>query len=304
MNKKIIILSGGFSEEKEVSKVSASEIEKALRSKEYETYLLDPSDYSSWSILISEILKIKAEIVFNGLHGAEGENGSLQALFDLHGIQYTGSGCRASALAMDKIISAKLAESLGIMVPEKIVLWNRKKPDLRQVHEKMRYPCIVKPNDSGSSVGISLVLKENELEKAVKEAFNYSNMVLCEQFIPGRELTVTILGQKALPVVEIIPRKGWYDYNNKYTSGNTVYKTPAPLPSEETENIQNSAIRIFELFGCKAYARVDYRFDGDNFYFLELNTLPGMTPLSLTPMAAKAAGLNFAELLEKIIFFS
>jgi len=153
-------------------------------------------------------------------------------------------------------------------------------------------------------VGIAIIAKEDELFSAVAEAFKYSRKVLIEKFIDGRELTVTILDGKALPVVEIKPLNGWYDFTNKYTAGNTTYETPARLTVEINNEIKEKAEILFRSMGCSVYARVDFRFDGDDLYFLEVNTLPGMTPLSLTPMAAKAAGYSFDQLLEEIIRIS
>jgi D-alanine-D-alanine ligase len=304
MNKKIIILSGGISPEREVSLVSAAEIASALQANNHKVRLLDPADDKSYSHLVRRILDSKADLVFIGLHGAEGEDGRLQALFDLHGIKYTGSGYRASALAMDKFLSTELASTLHIPVAQKLLLTTISDADPQQIVERIGIPCVVKPNDSGSSVGITIVKSQTGILPALDMAFQYSRKVICEEFVPGRELTVTILGDEALPVVEIIPHDGWYDFKNKYTKGNTVYKTPAALTTEETSRIQQYALDIFHLFGCRVYARVDFRFDGSDFYFLELNTLPGMTPLSLTPMAAREAGLQFNELLEKIIYLS
>nr|MDA3813996.1 ATP-grasp domain-containing protein [Candidatus Cloacimonadota bacterium] len=170
--------------------------------------------------------------------------------------------------------------------------------------QNIDFPIGIKPNDSGSSVGISIINKESELYEAIKLAFKYSKKVILEQFIDGRELTVTILGDEALPVVEIIPNDGWYNYKSKYTKGKTIYEVPAKLTSEEKNKIQKQALDVFTLFGCEVYGRVDFRYDGEEFYFLEVNTLPGMTLLSLTPMAAKEAGISFKELLIKIIELS
>jgi len=304
MSKKIIVLSGGFSEEKEISRISALEIEKELISRGYETFLLDPADYGSYLLLIEEIIRINADLVFIGLHGAEGEDGRIQALLNLHNIPFTGSDHRSSAIAMDKFISTGLVSSNGIPIPERKLYCSGEIIDQEEINTELRFPCVIKPNDSGSSVGISIVSVKEEIEGAAEEAFKYSDKILCEKFIPGRELTVTILDNEALPVVEIIPKNGWYDYTNKYTKGNTIYDTPAKLTTEETALVQENALTIFNIFGCKVYARVDFRYDGVDFYFLELNTLPGMTPLSLTPMAAKQAGLDFGDLLEKIIQIS
>ena len=303
-NRRIIILAGGFSEEAEVSKTTSNEVAVALESRGYEIKLIDPSSYKTYSEMIKAIREFNPFIVFNGLHGAEGEDGRIQSLLSLEKIPFTGSTYRASAISMDKYISGVLVKYIDISIPMRYLLYKDHVIDSDMIIKKIDFPMVVKPNDSGSSVGISVVAKAGELEQAISKAFKYSDKVLLEQFIEGRELTVTILGKKALPVVEIKPKNGWYDYANKYTKGHTIYEVPAKLSKQESAEIQQQAQEIFKLFGCKAYARVDFRYDGKIFYFLEVNTLPGMTALSLTPMAAKEAGLNFEELLEKIIEFS
>ena len=300
---KVIVLGGGFSEEKDVSKVSSAKVAEALSQNIDNVTLLDPANYDSWDDLIKAIKNEKPDICFIGLHGGEGEDGRIQALLELNDISFTGSGFNACALAMDKEVSGLLAQSLDIPLPHRIIL-EELPDDLKAIGIKLGYPLVVKPNNSGSSVGISIVRKEDDLYDAVKEAFKYSKRVICEAFIEGRELTVTILDNRALSVVEIKPQDGWYDYTSKYTKGKTIYEVPAALSKDETRIIQNYARNIFKLLGCQIYGRVDFRFDGTNFYFLEVNTLPGMTPLSLTPMAAGEAGLNFSQLLLKIVELS
>ncbi|MCK4956320.1 MAG: D-alanine--D-alanine ligase [Candidatus Cloacimonetes bacterium] len=301
--KKIIILQGGKSEEREISLITGREIEKELISIGFSVMKIDPKQYSSYSLMIDDILKEDPYIVFNGLHGAEGEDGRIQALLSLNNIAYTGSDYRASAIAMDKVISSILAASAGVPIPKQYII-NNEADHPEKITSQLDFPFVVKPSDSGSSFGISVVRNEEEINSSILEAFKFSNKVICEQFIPGRELTVTILGHQILPVVEIKPKNGWYDFKNKYTSGNTVYEVPAKLSDEENEIIKNYAVKVFARFGCQVYGRVDFRYDGERFYFLEVNTLPGMTSLSLTPMAAKEAGYSFGELLKEIIKLS
>jgi D-alanine-D-alanine ligase len=205
---------------------------------------------------------------------------------------------------MDKYISGILAGYIKIKLPKRRLIYKDYKYDFKSIVEYVGFPMVIKPNDSGSSVGITIINKENELEESLKHAFKFSEKAIIEQFIAGRELTVTILGNEALPVVEILPNEGWYDYKNKYTKGKTTYEVPAELTSEEVKIIQKQALDVFHLFGCEIYGRVDFRYDGKDFYFLEVNTLPGMTQLSLTPMAAREAGISFKELLYKIIELS
>jgi D-alanine-D-alanine ligase len=299
--KKIVVLKGGFSEERDVSLISGKEVGTELEKSGHEVLFFDPVDFPSYADLVLAVKENNADIVFNALHGAEGEDGRVQAMFELHKISFTGSGSKASSLSMDKFISGKLAEMAGIPIPKKMLFFNKTEFNIQTILNNFSFPLIIKPNCSGSSVGISIVKDENELFPAFDAAFPYGNQVLVEEFIGGRELTVTILGNEALPVVEIKPKNGWYDYANKYTKGNTEYIAPAVLSEKEAKIVQSYALTAYHVMRCKAYARIDFRFDNRNFYFLEVNTLPGMTPLSLTPMAAKAASYSFGQLLEKII---
>ena len=301
LKQNIAILSGGFSEEKEVSKVTSSEIATALDKAGFNTFLVDPSNFDSYGSMIQKIKEKNPKVVFNGLHGAEGEDGRIQSLLSLHQILFTGSNYKACAISMDKYISSQLAHSIGVKTPKHILLKKQDEVVCDDLTYEIGLPMSIKPNDSGSSVGISIVNKANDIPEAIEKAFNFSDKILCEQYIKGRELTVTILNDTALPVVEIKPKNGWYDYQNKYTKGNTIYEVPAKLSKEETSRIQEIALNIYFLFDCKSYVRVDFRYDGNDFYFLEVNTLPGMTPLSLTPMAAKEAGYDFTALLMEII---
>jgi len=302
--KKIIILSGGFSEEADVSRTTSAEIEKTLNENGIDIIIIDPVEFDSYSEMIIKINELKPDIVFNGLHGAEGEDGRIQSLLALGNIHFTGSAQRASAISMDKYISGIIANYLEIKLPKRRLIYKGFEYDFESIIKNVDFPMVIKPNDSGSSVGISIINKESELQGSLRHAFIYSEKAIIEQFIDGRELTVTILGNEALPVVEIIPNDGWYNYKNKYTKGKTIYEVPAKLNIYEVTTIQKQALDVFKLFGCEVYGRVDFRYDGKDFYFLEVNTLPGMTPLSLTPMAAKEAGISFKELLFKIIELS
>ena len=211
---------------------------------------------------------------------------------------------------MDKYLSKLVVAQEGIPVAKHILMRGDliedygDPEDYASFAEKLGLPIIVKPNDAGSSVGISRVDSLDGLKQAVKDAFSVSPTILLEEYIPGKELTVTVLDGKALPVVEIKPLNGWYDYTNKYQKGKTEYIAPAQLDESVAMLIQLYAERIWKAMELTAYARIDFRYDGVKAYFLEVNTLPGMTPLSLTPMAAKAAGLSFGDLLKHIIKFS
>ena len=304
---KIAVLEGGISPEREISLRSGEAIAKALREKGYEVIELDPADYSDFYSLISKLRTEKISMVFIGLHGGTGENGELQAALSLAGFKYTGSGPKACTLTMDKYVSKLMALDEGIPAPEYILMREdllndyQDPNDFSAIEAKLGLPIIVKPNDSGSSVGISIVEKLFELKEAVKLALTYSDSVLLEQYIPGKELTATVLDGKALPLIEIRPLNGWYDFNNKYSKGHSEYLCPAPVEESVSQLIQLYAERLWKVLGLKGYARIDFRYDGNKPYFLEVNTLPGMTDLSLTPMAAKAVGINFPELVDKIV---
>ncbi|MDD4309498.1 MAG: D-alanine--D-alanine ligase [Candidatus Cloacimonetes bacterium] len=308
--KKIVVLKGGTSPERDVSLVSGAEIAKELRAKGWDVTELDPSSYSSVTQLIDSLHSEQPSLVFNGLHGGSGENGELQAALNLAGFVSTGSGFKACCITMDKYITKLIVASEGIPVPKHIIMRENLLNDYQDTLDyssfatQLGLPIIVKPNDAGSSVGISKVDSLQELKPAVLHAFQYSNTVLLEEYIPGRELTVTVLDGVALPVVEIVPKSGWYDYNNKYSKGNSIYISPAELEDAKALVIQLYATRIWKAVSLSGYARIDFRYYNGIPYFLEVNTLPGMTSLSLTPMAAKAAGITFGDLLQKIIDIS
>lgn len=305
--KDIVVLQGGNSPEREVSLTSAKAVADELRRLGYQVTELDPSDFPVLGDLLTQLDVLKPDMIFNALHGGTGENGEIQALLELTGYSFTGSAAKACVLTMDKYVCKLIVREEGIPVPDSVLmrydmLSDYNDPsDYQGFVDKLSLPLIVKPVDAGSSVGISLVKDITGLKPAVEEAFRYCSSILLEQYIPGRELTVTILDGKALPVVEIKPLDGWYDYQNKYNKGRTEYIVPARLETATSELMQLYAQRIFKAVGCRSYARIDFRFDGSKAWFLEVNTLPGMTSLSLTPMAARAAGLSFGDLLTKII---
>jgi D-alanine-D-alanine ligase len=301
MKKTIIVLSGGISEEREVSLVSSKEIVTGLTGQNYNAISIDPADYSNYTDMITDIKKHNPFIVFNGLHGAAGEDGRIQALLELEKIPFTGSGFRSCAIAMDKLSSKLLAKEAGVAVPGYALLQTKDAESIMHLIKELGFPLVIKPNCSGSSCGVSIISEADQIFPAIDLAMQYGNSILFEKYIDGRELTVTILEDTPLPVVEITPIDGWYDYHHKYKKGNSIYEVPAKLTDSEIQTVQQKALAIHRILGCTAYSRVDFRYDGKEFYYLESNTLPGMTPLSLTPMAAKAAGISFGELLDRII---
>lgn len=238
-----------------------------------------------------------ADVVFMALHGENGENGKIQACFDLMGITYTGTDYVSSALSMDKGLSKELFAYHGIPTPAGIRLKKGQK------HEKtVPFPCIVKACCGGSSVGVSIAFKAEEYEKALQEAFLYDDEVIVEHYIEGREFSVGVMDGRALPIIEIAPLQGFYDYKNKYQPGSTIETCPAQLSEEKTKEIQDYAEQAFRALRLKNYARMDFMMNkAGEVFCLEANTLPGMTPTSLLPQEAAAEGVSFEELCEKIM---
>ena len=241
-----------------------------------------------------------ADIVFMALHGEDGEDGRLQALFDIEGIKYTGSGYLGSGIGMNKDISKALFRNAGVTTPESITLYKDE-----HNYENIGFPCVVKPCCSGSSIGISIVNNETDYKNAVDLAFKYGTVTLVEKFIKGREITVGVLDGKAMPTVEIVPKTGFYDYKNKYQAGLTDEFCPAPITAEETARVEAEALKAYSALGIDTYCRFDFIMDESGvFYCLEVNTLPGMTPTSLVPQMAAEMGMSYADLCEKIIEIS
>ncbi len=241
-----------------------------------------------------------ADLVFIALHGENGEDGRIQAAFDLFGVRYTGSGYKGSALAMDKGIAKQLFLSGNIPTPHGMLLKKKERPKLSEL--TINFPCIIKPCCGGSSIGISIAADSEELKQAVDAAFLLEDCILLEDYIEGREFSVSIIDGKALPVIEIAPVKGFYDYRNKYTKGGAVETCPADLLPEIANRMQEYAKRASEVLGLATYSRTDFLLNDKNEIFcLEVNTLPGMTPTSLLPQEANAVGIDFHELCELLI---
>ena len=246
----------------------------------------------------------KADITFLGLHGGEGEDGTVQAALKLHGIKYTGSDQLGSAIAMHKGLTKGVFLNSNVPTPASR-LYKREFMSEGYLDDWTSFPCVVKPCSAGSSVGVQIVADREQFLAAVGAAFRYDDDVLVEEYIKGREFSVGILGGKALPVIEIVPKSGWYDYANKYQAGATEEICPAQLSPEITRKMQNEAEHAFEVLRLKVYGRIDFLLDKkDRFYCLEANNLPGMTPMSLLPQEAAAAGIDYPELCEKIIELS
>jgi D-alanine-D-alanine ligase len=248
----------------------------------------------------------ECDVAFLALHGGRGEDGTIQALLDLSGVAYTGSGHLPSALAMDKDLSKYLMRAHDVQTPDWLMAVHQKSPpDAEAVGRTLGWPLIVKPSKQGSTVGLSIVKQPSDLLPAIAEAFKHDDEVMLEQFIAGRELTVSILGGTALPVGEIIAKKEIYDYECKYTPGMAEEIFPAALSVGEAAEVQEKARRTFAALKLAGCARIDFRMTSDGqFYCLEANTLPGMTATSLVPQAAAAAGITFPDLCERIVLLA
>lgn len=334
---KVVVLAGGTSTERDVSLSSGSMIYRALKKNGHQAVLLDVylgydkdaedifSLETDWAAEVGNIreenpdleeiralrkdggksffgpnvLKIcgMADCVFLALHGANGEDGKVQACFELLGIPYTGTDFISSAIAMDKGITKDLFKAYNIPTPAGIRL---KKGETEE--ETVSFPCIVKACCGGSSVGVCIARNEEEYGAAKEEAFRYDDEVIIEQYIEGREFSVGVIDGKALPVIEIAPKTGFYDYKNKYQAGSTVETCPAELPEEKSGELQEMAEKVFRVLRLKNYARIDFRMSRSGEVFcLEANTLPGMTPVSLLPQEAAVVGMDFPALCEKIL---
>ena len=292
---KIGVLLGGNSAEREVSLASGKAISAACKELGHDVLDLDPE--FDVRLLVSDLLTV--DLVFNGLHGGDGENGVIPGFLQSLGVKYTGSKTEASAICMDKRISKALVHRKDLLTPNWVSLANN--DPLPSVGD-MVFPVVIKPNDQGSTIGLTVVKDESELDDAIELARQFANVVLIEEFIVGKEITVTVIGDKAYPIVEIVPSHGLYDYECKYNQGMTEYFCPANIDKDLTKAIQESALKIHKLLGCRHYSRADFRLDENGkAWFLELNTLPGMTETSLVPKAAKASGLSFPELIQTII---
>ena len=331
---RISVLMGGTSSERDVSLASGLRIAEALRTRGHTVATVDTAKgaisegdekrmlaggvVKSLPPTPEELARMNAEsladtaarlprrgecdVAFLALHGGRGEDGTIQALLDLAGVPYTGSGHLASALAMDKDLSKDIRRAHGVQTADWLMATNPAMlPDASHVEETLGLPVIVKPSKQGSTVGLSIVKKREELAPAIIEAFKHDDEVMIEQFIAGRELTVSILGGEALPVGEIIAKKEIYDYECKYTPGMAIETFPAALSASEATSVQTLAKQAFAALKLGGCARIDFRMTTDGqFYCLEANTLPGMTGTSLVPQAAAAAGISFPELCERI----
>jgi D-alanine-D-alanine ligase len=328
---KVAVLLGGTSAERDVSLITGQEVAKAIRKNGHQVMAVDcafgDALIEDWERDINEVIRVehsgiekrkqeldrnilqtidfllrkKVQVVFIALHGGYGENGQIQALLDLVKIPYTGSASLASAMGIDKHISKILFEKAGVATAPWIKISQGEVSSYQEI-VKLGFPLVIKPNDQGSTVGLTVVKEPDQLDTAIKKGFQFSQTVLVEKYIAGREMTVAILDQDPLPVIEIIPEHGIYDYECKYQKGKSQYIVPAKIPTSVTQTLQSLAHTAYQALGCRHYARVDFRLSEDIQPFcLEVNTLPGLTATSLVPKAAKAVGIDFNQLVERII---
>ena len=339
---KIVVLAGGLSDERNVSLSSGCKVCAALRERGHQAALIDmylgaeqapealfcapiPAELTKIGRQAPDLAAVRAsrsgggdslfgpgvleacrmaDVVFLGLHGACGEDGRVQAAFELMGIPYTGAGHLGSAIAMDKDLTKKLIAPLGVATPRwELVRYTQ--DDIPALAARLEVPCVVKPAASGSSIGVSIVHRREELSGALAGALAYGGVCVVEQYIAGREIQVGILEDKALPSIEIIPKAGFYDYENKYQPGAAEEITPAPIPAQWEQRLGEAALTVFRALGLSVYARADFIVTGDGVpWFLEINTLPGMTPGSLLPKEAAAVGLRYQDLCGRILELS
>lgn len=308
MSIKIALLSGGISGEREVSLRTGEKIFEALDKKKYEVFRYDPK--TDMEKFFTDASHKKFDLVFPALHGPYGEDGRLQGLLDILNIPYVFSGCLPSALAMDKHKAKIIAKTAGLETAEDLILNRNTQYNFDQIAERLSFPIVIKPAQSGSSVGMSIAENKNDLEKGIREAFSYDNLLILEKFIKGREFTVAVMGKdnpEALPVIEIIPKVSkWFDHQAKYEVGGSDEICPAEIPDPLRDRLQEAALKVFRAVGCKDLARADFIWseEDDKLYFLEINTIPGMTATSLAPKAAQAAGMDFPGFLEKLISYN
>ncbi len=287
--RKIGVLMGGLSAEREISLRTGEAVFKALKELGYRAVKIDVG-----RDVVSRIMEEAIDVAFIALHGRYGEDGTIQGLLEIMGIPYTGSGVAASAIAMNKVMAKRVFIAEGLPTPRFSILSTPEEVDIP-------YPFMIKPADQGSTIGVTKVEREEDLEEAMKEALSYSDTVYVEEFIQGQEVTFGIVDGRVFPAVEIRPRSSIYDYRAKYSKGMTEYLIPPAMDEDLLRRAREVALRAFEVIGCRGAVRVDMVVDGRGPWLLEVNTIPGMTETSLLPRAAMAGGIDFHSLVEMIL---
>jgi len=289
VNNLIIMLMGGISGEREISFLTGKACSIVLKKKGYKVINVDAKGY-----FVKKLRKLKPKAVFNALHGRYGEDGFVQSILELQKIPYTHSGVFASSLAMDKELSRLVFIKNNIKVPKYLLLQKKNKLNL---NKKIGFPIVIKPINEGSSLGVSICKNRRQFIDKYKKLIKKYNRILVEKYIPGREIQVAVMGEKALGAIELVPKRQFYDYVAKYSGGaRTRHIMPAPLSREKYEEVLELAKKAHKLLGCRGITRSDFRFFKNKFYLLEINTQPGMTKLSLVPEIANYCGINFEDL--------
>ncbi|WP_102027174.1 D-alanine--D-alanine ligase [Salirhabdus sp. Marseille-P4669] len=305
---KIAVLYGGTSGEREVSLSSGKGIMNALKQKGHEVIGIDFHPNK-----LNEILELNVDMVFIGLHGKFGEDGKIQSLLDMKEIPYVGSGVLASALAMDKSKAKQIFHQNGLPIAKGKTYhhadFSSTEAFVTDILTNFSIPFVIKPNQEGSTLGLTIVKKEEQIEEAIKSAFTHDTELIVEEYVKGREMTVAVWGKRgeetAFPVIEIIPKNEYYDYESKYAEGGSEHIVPANIDADLSRELMEFAVKAHQILGCKTYSRVDFIVDeGNNPIILEVNTLPGMTPTSLFPDAARAKGISYEDMIETFIQMS
>ena len=300
-DKHIIVLMGGPAAEAEVSRRTGAAIAEALITKGYHVSTLELNPRT----VLQDIENLKGDVVFNAIHGRYGEDGALQGLLEMAEIPYTGSGIMAHSVGMNKKVSKDVFKGAQIPTAESVSYngnLQSKEDIIKDIEAKFSLPVVLKPATQGSSIGVTIVKEQGQLAKAVTEALTYDPILVVEQYLNGREFTVSVLDGKALAIIEIRPHSGEYDYTSKYTAGATDYLVPAPISDTMTKEMQAIGELVYREIQASGAIRVDVMTDDkDNMYVLEYNTIPGMTATSLVPKAAREVGIDFPELCEKIL---
>lgn len=298
---RVALLAGGASDEREISLASGRGAGNALREAGFSVTEFDPAEKKDLQNLIAG----NYDVAFLCMHGKMGEDGTLQGFLEMIGLPYIGSGVWSSALAMDKAKSKLFYENAGIQTPVSVTLYSPDDMSVEDILSTVGESCVVKPATEGSALGVYIVKGADEVKDAIEKAFELDSEVLVETFVKGTELTIAVLGNEqleALPVIQIVPRNEFYDFESKYAPGGSQHLCPAPLNAEATEKVQAMAKAAHRVLGCSGISRSDFIMDENGeFWILETNTLPGMTETSLLPDAARAAGIEFPELCTRMI---
>ena len=297
MKKKILIISGGISKERLISLETGKEVSRELKKNGYKVLTSEPN-----LELSKNLRKYKPDIIFNALHGQFGEDGYIQTILEAQKIPYTHSGAIASSIAMDKEISKKIFLQNNILTPKyiKYIFLKKDKTIIKKIEKKLKFPVVIKPINEGSSVHVYICNKKNLLRRLKK--LEYYKEILIEEFVPGREIQVAIMGKKKLGAIELKPKREFYDYEAKYNpKSNTKHIIPVNITKKEFKTVTDIALKAHKVIGCKGVTRSDFKFFKGKFYLLELNTQPGMTKLSLVPEIARYKGISFIKLIEWIL---